>query len=413
MARPATGINPVLWAKSVRTELVVPFVDSHRVCADATDLDFVTDPDFTVQRDRPLPSVVQGALFQKTINQEMSVRWSNVPLRDVLNRITAQHDIAVIRDRRLNPDKLIDLESNQQSVQQVLENIAREAGGRSCVVGNTVYFGPESSVDKLRTLIALRREELSQLKGVPRNHRSILSKNHTVHWQDLDRPAQILDIIAAQNGLMVQGQEQIPHDLCSGGTFIADDATAALSLILIQFDLTFRWQDRAAGIELIPIPKSVSITRSHTARPLSARQVWNQINKEFPTLQARLDAGQVIVEGTLEQHEAIDDLLHPKLKKDRVVLPAPDQLDQKRITLRVMGVPARALMQDLEKRYQLKFQYDKAELTRAGVDLGQKVEINVMTVPLDEYLQAIFTPLGADVQREGRQVTITAATVEK
>ncbi len=364
-------------------------------------------PDFSVQQERPQPKLIDGGKFQQEINGRMSVRWSNATLRDVIARIVTQQGFAMVRDRRLNPDRQIQVNSTQDTARVVLEKIARSAEGRSVIVGSTIYLGPQAPADKLRTLIALRRDELSRMTNLARDRQRLLRRQQIVHWQDLDRPVDLLGVVAAKAGLRIDGLERVPHDLWTGGTFLAEDAAAALSLILIQFDLTFQWRDAATAIEIVPVPDEVLITDSHRPNRQSPIQAFRQVQKAFPELDVRLEAGKIEFAGTKEQHEAVEALLRPKFKKR--VANQPGGLEIVRLSLRVVGVPAISLIRDLEKRYKLHFIYDREELKRGGVDLEQKVDIDVKTVTLDKYLNAIFAPIGAQAVREGHQVTVSAA----
>ena len=75
-----------------------------------------------------------------------------------------------------------------------------------------------------------------------------------------------------------------------------------------------------------------------------------------------------------------------------------------------MGVPALALIKDLEKRYKMVFTYDADVLAAAGVDLEQKVDINVEKTTIDGYLTAFFSQIGARFERAGLRFSIQPAS---
>ena len=223
---------------------------------------------------------------------------------------------------------------------------------------------------------------------------------------------EILETIAGQYDLNIVGGERIPHDLWGGGTFIAESAAEALSLILIQFDLTFQWRNQAADIEIVAIPDSVTVVRNHNPRPHSAQQATELIGGVLPRLPLRVEEGKLVVQGTVEEQEAIERLLHPPAAKI-AIHPRDandDPLKNERITLQVMGVPVLALIKDLEKRYNMEFAYDAEVLAAAKIDLGQKVEINVAKTTIDGYLAAFISRIGAEFERNGLRVTIHPAS---
>ncbi|TWU09689.1 hypothetical protein CA54_49310 [Symmachiella macrocystis] len=373
------------------------------------------EPGFSVVSDRPVPELVQGAAFEQTLNQHISVRWENVDVRTILERLTTEYHIAFLRDRRIDADAVVSFSTVPKPARDVVTDVSALAGGDIRFVSNTAYVGPELAAQKLRTLIALRSEELASAGEITREHRQRLAKRQTIHWQDLDQPAEILNDIARQYKLKIVGGEQIPHDLWGGGTFIADSAAEALSLILVQFDLTFHWRSGATEIEFVPIPEKVVLERGHNPSPHSMREAAELITAELPGLLQRSEGGKIVVLGTIEEHETVERVLHPPQPKiaEHPGKAADDPLENERITLRVMGVPALALIKDLQKRYKMTFTYDTKALATAGIDLEQKVDIHVTKTTIDGYLAAFIKQVGAEIERNGLQVTIRPPSAEK
>ena len=62
---------------------------------------------------------------------------------------------------------------------------------------------------------------------------------------------------------------------------VIEDPAEALTVVLIQFDLTFRWTDAGAAIELLPIPEQVSIERKHHSK-LKPADAMSLIRQRFP-----------------------------------------------------------------------------------------------------------------------------------
>lgn len=365
---------------------------------------FATGQDFTLRIDRPVPDLHTGSAFEKALDRGMSMNWSNAVLRSVLERLGTEQKIAIVRDRRIDPDRKLSFSISQQPGRAALRELARAIGAQVSFVDNTVYLGPQPAVQKLRTLIELRSLELSEAQPpIKKFWRERLGKPQNIHWNDLDRPADIVRGIAKHYQLRVFGLQRVPHDLWVGATIPAADAATALSLILIQFDLTFAWLDDATTIEIVPLPEAVALSRTYSPRPKTADAAIRDWKREIPGLNARADGNAVVVVGTLEQHEAVAAQKHPR-RSTPSADPAP--LERQRITLRIMGIPANKLMADLEKRFQLKFTYDAQAFKKAGIDLGQKIDIDVQAVTIDEYLEAIFSQLGVEMKREGVRVVI-------
>ncbi len=358
--------------------------------------------------DRPAAKRNVSKQFEQAMTQRISASWQNVALRDVLRRISTDRGVAILLDRRIDPDHLLEIDLNDLSVLVCLVKIAERVSARVSVVGNVAYLGPIHSAAKLRTLVRLRSDELfGESARLPKGRQFALARGRTVHWNDLDRPADLVGQIAGQYRLDVQGLHQVPHDLWAGATLPGAGAVEALSLVLIQFDLTFAWTKQAAGIRIVPVPKEVSIQRVYTPRGMTAAAAVKRCQQEIPNLRVRPRGRQVVVDGTVEQQEAIESLLRSGRKpggKLKTFPPTP--LDRRVFTLRIQNVPARELMDRLEQSG-IAFQYDAQQLKTAGIDLNQPINMDVNKATADEFFRALFEPLGVKFAIDKVTVTLT------
>ena len=119
------------------------------------------------------PELVRGQAFEETLNQHISVRWENVDLRTIMARLTAEYQIAFLRDRRIDPDAVVSVSTAPKPAREVVADVAVLAGGDVRFVSNTAYIGPELAARNLRTLIALRTDELSGIEGISREHQLV------------------------------------------------------------------------------------------------------------------------------------------------------------------------------------------------------------------------------------------------
>ena len=107
-----------------------------------------------------------------------------------------------------------------------------------------VYLGPKSATRQLRTLIELRKIDLqSKETRIPEQRRNELQRHRTFEWRDLDTPREILARISDSFRLTISNVDLIPHDLWAAAVLPDASLSEALSVVLIQFDLTFRWTD--------------------------------------------------------------------------------------------------------------------------------------------------------------------------
>lgn len=347
-----------------------------------------------------------GGRFTAKLQRPLTASFKGLTLRDVLRRISDEREIAILLDRRIDPSQEVAVDFTGERLGEALQALSTRAGAEMRVAGNVVYFGPSSPAAKLRTLIELRVEELNT-REIPLRRRQELARRRTIHWNDLDRPTDIVREIASAYALEVLGLEQVPHDLWAGATLPGLSACEVLSLVLIQFDLTFHWVEGGSAIRIEPLPDRLVLERRYRPRGESAAAAAERWRGEFSGLQAEPLGSEVVVTATAEQHEAIADSLGPRrspVRSDGQEKPTP--LERRRFTLQMERVPASALMGKLEESG-IQFEYKAAELSEAGVDLDQPITVRVRDAGPDEFLRAVFDPLGLRHTYEGLTVTLT------
>lgn len=363
-------------------------------------------PGAEVVLDRSPAPRLAGGRFTAELQRPLTASFKGLPLRDVLRRISDEREIAILLDRRIDPSQEVAVDFAGERLADALQDLSTRAGAEMRVAGHVVYLGPSSAAAKLRTLVELRGEELNS-RETPLRQRQELARRRTIHWNDLDRPADIVRETASAYALEVLGLEKIPHDLWAGATLPDLSAREALSLVLIQFDLTFQWGEGASAIRIEPLPDRLVLERRYRPRGESAAAAAERWRGEFSGLQAEPLGSEVVVTATAEQHEAIADSLRPRRSRTRShATERPTPIERRRFTLQMERVPASALMRKLEESG-IEFGYSAAELSDAGIDLDQPITVRVRDAGPDELLRAVFEPLGLRPTYEGLTVTLT------
>ena len=347
-----------------------------------------------------------GLKFHTELDQATSGSWTNVELRSLLNELAGERHVSIVLDRRIDPTVRQPVDIVNRPLKDGLHEIARKVAADVSVPENVVYVGPPAAVRRLRTLIELRSAELqSKTNPVREGRRTELTRPRTFSWDDLDTPGDILKQIADRHHLAIQKSELLPHDLWAGNSLPNITAAEALSLVLIQFNLTFAWVDAGQGIELMPIPDQVVVERRSRAKGRSSADTLKVIAERFPELDAKLEGADVLVRGTLEDHEAVTALLNPSsTRKPAGQTPAP--LRQRIFTLTFKRAPVRDVMKKLEESGVV-FAYDAAALTAAGVNLDQTVDLDLNKASADEFFKALFAPLKLSVEIDNLTVKLT------
>lgn len=361
--------------------------------------------------DRPL---LAGKAFALALEQPFAAAWENVGVRTIARRIEAARGVSILLDRRIDPSREHSLAANGESLREFVERLAQSAGGAMSSVGNTLYVGPPASAAKLRTLVALRQKELTaEGNGIPRTRRHDVAQPELFRWDDLSRPADLVRMVAARHELKVDGIELVPHDLWASADLPQATSIEALSLILVQFDLTFEWLDDGGAIRLVPAPERVFLERRHLPlKGQTSAAAITEWREQFPGVEGRVAGSEVVVQGTVEQHEAIERQRFPS--RAAAASPAPAKLKPlklERYTLKMKDKPVRALLLMLAEpaHGQLKFEYDGEALRQAGVDLDQRVTFEVKAVTIEELLKAALDPLKLEFDLQDRSVRLQPA----
>ena len=360
-----------------------------------------------------------GSEFENALSQPVSLSWQERPLRLGLRQLSESREVAVLLDRRIDPEQSLTLGLSKLSLLDILSTIATECGAGISVVGNTVYVGPVKTAARLRTLVELRSNELVGENAVAGTKRSFeLLRRSSLIWQDLDRPSDIVAGSCREAGLQIGGgtqpgtvpqtnsPETIPHDLWAAATIPHATITEKLILLLAQFDLSFEWQSAATHIQLVPMPDQVTMRRTWPSLTRTKRARVSEILPQLRGLPHDLRGSRLEVTGTVEQLEEVDRLIYPERDTQRTApRPAGGELN---FTFEIRAQLG-SLLKALPGKSDIRFEYDEAALTDAGVQLDRGVEMKMKNASLQELCEALFKGSGIAWEITGRKVTLTPA----
>ncbi len=97
---------------------------------------------------------------------------------------------------------------------------------------------------------ALEKEVRRLPSGIQRKY--LLPKR--LVWEDLATPRELVAQLARENGLKITGLEKVPHDLWAAADLPPISLVDRLTLIAIQFDLTFAVADGGRRLKLVTLP---------------------------------------------------------------------------------------------------------------------------------------------------------------
>ena len=191
-------------------------------------------------------------MLQKTLREEkISIRWANNPLRQAIRHLSQAKHVAILIDRRVDPDQKLDVALKDVSVESALQTIARQSNLRVSRLGNVVYLGPAPAADRLRDVAAALEKDVRRLpSGIQRKY--FLAKR--LAWEDFAEPRKLVAQLARQSGIQIAGLEKMPYDLWAAADLPPISLVDRLTVIAIQFDLAFKVADGGRRLTLVSLP---------------------------------------------------------------------------------------------------------------------------------------------------------------
>ncbi len=372
----------------------------------------------TARADEPI-DFTSGGSFRRTLEEPVTGAWDD-NLRGITLAIEQVQRVSILLDRRLDPSSGRSLRVAGESLHDCLRQLAAEADAGCTIIGNTAYLGPPETAAKLRTLVALRRQDiLDKRREIPESRRTALRRPVTLRWNDLDRPADLVSRLAGEYALSVEGIDQVPHDLWAAAALPETTAIEGLTLILAQYELTFAWLKQGGGIQIEPVPGRVTMEKAHDPpRGVAAAAAIKRWKVEIPELEARIENGKIVVVGTDEQQEVVDRVRRGGSAREPKAVRAATQLKplkDERYSGKIQNIPVSAILKDLERpeRGQLTFEYDRAAFKAAGIDLDKRVTFELKNKSkIEDLLKATLDPLGVTFEIHDRTVKLKPASAK-
>ena len=104
-----------------------------------------------------------GEKLRQQLDQKVSITWSarsGIPFRQALTHLSQAQQVAILVDRRVDPDQKIELTSDDATLDATFKLIASKLSIGEAQVGSVIYFGPEATARRVRTVSVLRHGEV-------------------------------------------------------------------------------------------------------------------------------------------------------------------------------------------------------------------------------------------------------------
>jgi hypothetical protein len=190
-------------------------------------------------------------LQRKLATDKVSIQWAGNPLRRAIRSLSQAVQVAILIDRRVDPDQKLDLSLKDVPLGAALQAIAGRLDLGVSRLGNVVYLGPASVAERLPAVAKALEKDVRRLPtAVQRKYLS----TRRLAWDDLAVPRDLLAGLARDSGLSIAGLENVPHDLWAAADLPPLSLIDRLTLIAIQFDLSFKVADGGRRLEVVAAP---------------------------------------------------------------------------------------------------------------------------------------------------------------
>ncbi len=178
-----------------------------------------------------------GTRLQKRLKRPVNIVWSGVPLRRAISTLSQSQGVAVLIDRRVDPGRRVDILLSDVPLMEAMEQIAESQNQGVTMLGPVVYFCPPQVAARLR---AVAESSKKALRKLPPEVRGKFFRPKRIAWDDFATPRGLLEKLAEENGLEIVALDLVPHDLWAGCDLPPISLADRFTLILVQYDLTFR-----------------------------------------------------------------------------------------------------------------------------------------------------------------------------
>ncbi len=317
-------------------------------------------------------------------------------LREVCESLSRSQKVAIILDRRLDPNQPINLPPPiEGSVIEVLTRIAASQNAKLRQMGDALLLLTGRPAEKLRTVVALRTAELrakntSALKNIrfEANQIQRIMNRHRWQWNDLARPRELAVGATESSHLKIENPEMIPHDLWYHGELPRAHMIEFLSFILIQYDLTFSWKNKKT-ISIHKVPDRVMIEQKYRNSKILLSRYRDQLLKEFPQSEWKQQGSRFLVSGSIELHEKLKALL-----ENKQVSKASNRIPWKkrRFTMRVVRKPLEEVLNFLISSG-LPIHFNKEQINSLEIDPEQLISFETRDADAKQLMEAICKPV--------------------
>ena len=241
-----------------------------------------------------------------------NIKWSSVgaELNSQLEDLQRQSDVAILRDRRIDPHQIIQVETDFVPRVQVLKQISGRIPDTAVFVSDSfTLLGPAMAIDRLPILLSRNAEQVNLLrKKIDAGALRRLTAKIDVSWGELAEPRQMLEDQAASVGAIILNSNDIPHDVWAARRLPKLSFVELATVVLNQFDLTIRVSDNVAEFTVVSIDPAELFEHRYLVgkfKPTVAK-TWQS---QLPDVEIKWNGSNATIKTTMLKHTQLNAIL--------------------------------------------------------------------------------------------------------
>ncbi|MDA7979749.1 MAG: hypothetical protein MPJ50_13360 [Pirellulales bacterium] len=357
------------------------------------------------------PRWLTGRKLDQALAAPVGLGWPGNPLGTSLQRLSVNQRVAVFLDRRVDPQREVTLQVNrplqevfsyitaEHNTQHTQPDVRPRPAQRLAVsrLGDVIVIGPAASNAYLRTVVENRRQDVVKLPA-PRKRNWLQTR--PLNWPTGATPRDVLEKWSKQTSIRIKNLNQLPHDVWPAVNLPPLNSFEALSLILSNFDYTFRISGNGAQVALDVIKESDQRVEKLYSGGDDPQALAADISAAIPDAKIEFKGRQLAITARVEEHEWISGEREPG---DSPV--AGTQVH----SLKVENQPIGAVIDYLAENLKFQVRWDEQAIAAAGISRDTLVSFEVVKQSLDKLLEEVLKPVGLVHKREGEIVRIFPA----
>ena len=246
-----------------------------------------------------------------------NISWFSIraELNDQLRDLQAQTNVVILRDRRIDPHRPISVKTDFVSRVQVLKQISSAIPeGAYCVTENFACVGPVDATYRLPILLNHKADQVTSLrKKIDAAAFRRLTAKIDASWEQLSEPRQILLDHARTAGAVIKNPDAIPHDVLAEARLPRMSFAELTTVILNQFDLTFRLERDRVELTIIPVDPGEILEHRYVVGSKLKALVTTAWRQRAPDIEIKWTGSNATITTTLRQHALLNASLQEAL----------------------------------------------------------------------------------------------------